>query len=90
MLFGMVERGMDAEVIGDKGKLRGQVRGEGANKTAGDEAMWAIMLTKELWRKSVWSVVTTVLPATFVADPSSVGPTQRPYRSSLLGAFIPS
>lgn len=54
MLFGMVERGMDAEVIGDKGKLRGQVRGEGANKSAGDEAMWAVMVAKELWRKNVW------------------------------------
>lgn len=56
MLFGMVERGMDAEVIGDKGKLRGQVRGEGANKSAGDEAMWAVMVAKELWRKNVWCV----------------------------------
>ncbi|KIO26161.1 hypothetical protein M407DRAFT_74909, partial [Tulasnella calospora MUT 4182] len=60
MLFGMVERGMDAEVIGDKGKLRGQVRGEGANKSAGDEAMWAVMVAKELWRKNVWNDPKTV------------------------------
>ncbi|KAG9015055.1 Severe Depolymerization of Actin [Tulasnella sp. 427] len=60
MLFGMVERGMDAEVIGDKGKLRGQVRGEGANKSAGDEAMWAVMVAKELWRKNVWNDAKTV------------------------------
>jgi protein SDA1 len=56
MLFGMVERGMDGEVIGDKGKLRGQV-GEGANKKAGQEAMWAIMMAKELWKKGIWYVI---------------------------------
>lgn len=53
---------MDAEVVGDKGKLRGQLKGEGANKAAGDEAMWAIMLTKELWKKNVWCVHPTLLP----------------------------
>ncbi|KAG8894226.1 Severe Depolymerization of Actin, partial [Tulasnella sp. 417] len=42
------------------GKLRGQVRGEGANKSAGDEAMWAIMVAKELWRKNVWNDPKTV------------------------------
>lgn len=57
MLFGMVERGMSGEVVGDKGKLRA-VNGptnerEGANT---EEAMWAVVLTKELWRKKVWFV----------------------------------
>jgi len=56
MLFEMVERGMDGEVIGDKGKLRGQVGGEGSNKKAGQEAMWAIVLAKELWKKGIWYV----------------------------------
>ena len=47
MLFGMVERGMDGVVAGDKGKSRAQ-------PGSGDEAMWAVVLTKELWRKGVW------------------------------------
>ena len=48
MLFAMVERGMDAELVGDKGKAR-------ATSVAGaEEAMWAIVLTKELWKKGIW------------------------------------
>jgi protein SDA1 len=54
MLFGMVERGMDAEVRGDKGKARAQPA-DGAPKV-GEEAMWAVVVTKELWRKGVWWV----------------------------------
>ena len=50
MLFGMVERGMDAEVTGDKGKARAN----GQGTSGGEEAMWAIVLTKELWRKGIW------------------------------------
>ncbi|KAG8217346.1 SDA1-domain-containing protein [Butyriboletus roseoflavus] len=56
MLFAMVERGMDAEVIGDKGKLRASTT-SGAN---GEDAMWAVILTKELWRKGVWTDAKTV------------------------------
>ncbi|KAI8998932.1 actin cytoskeleton organization and cell cycle progression protein [Trametes punicea] len=56
MLFGMVERGMDAEVVGDKGKLKAAA-GPGNN---GEEAMWAVVLTKELWRKGIWSDAKTV------------------------------
>ncbi|KAF8840988.1 protein required for actin cytoskeleton organization and cell cycle progression [Paxillus ammoniavirescens] len=53
MLFGMVERGMDGEVLGDKGKLRaGAAGGSGGN---GEDAMWAVILTKELWRKGIWT-----------------------------------
>lgn len=48
MLFAMVERGMDADVLGDKGKLRPS----GPN---GEDAMWAVILTKELWRKQTWT-----------------------------------
>ena len=44
----MVERGMDADVLGDKGKLR-------ASPANGEDAMWAVILTKDLWRKQVWS-----------------------------------
>ncbi|KAG9012271.1 Severe Depolymerization of Actin [Tulasnella sp. JGI-2019a] len=60
MLFGMVERGMDAEVLGDKGKIRGQVKGERTSKDVGDEAMWAVAMVKELWKKSVWNDAKTV------------------------------
>ncbi|KAI0332066.1 actin cytoskeleton organization and cell cycle progression protein [Cubamyces sp. BRFM 1775] len=56
MLFGMVERGMDAEVVGDKGKLKAAA-GPGHN---GEEAMWAVVLTKELWRKGIWTDAKTV------------------------------
>ncbi|KAI0713306.1 actin cytoskeleton organization and cell cycle progression protein [Earliella scabrosa] len=56
MLFGMVERGMDAEVVGDKGKLRAAAGSSGN----GGEAMWAVVLTKELWRKGIWNDAKTV------------------------------
>ncbi|RPD65802.1 actin cytoskeleton organization and cell cycle progression protein [Lentinus tigrinus ALCF2SS1-7] len=56
MLFGMVERGMDAEVVGDKGKLKAAAGSSGN----GEEAMWAVVLTKELWRKGIWNDAKTV------------------------------
>ncbi|KAG1804242.1 SDA1-domain-containing protein [Suillus subaureus] len=64
MLFTMVERGMDAEVVGDKGRLRSA--GPTSDKTAnnGEEAMWAVILTKELWRKRIW---TDAKPVSIVA-----------------------
>jgi protein SDA1 len=57
MLFGMVERGMGGIVMGDKGKLRSNpnTSGDGLSNN-GDEAMWAVVMTKELWKKGVWSV----------------------------------
>lgn len=56
MLFSMVERGMEGEVVGDKGKLRASA-GPTTDRTAhnGEEAMWAVILTKELWKKGIWS-----------------------------------
>jgi protein SDA1 len=51
----MVERGMSAEVTGDKGKVRAaalSTNDPDAQNT--EEAMWAIILTKELWKKRVW------------------------------------
>lgn len=60
MLFGMVERGMDGEVLGDKGKLRSAGAGTGksavnpSTKQNSDEAMWAVVMAKELWKKGVW------------------------------------
>ncbi|KAI6043102.1 SDA1-domain-containing protein [Pisolithus marmoratus] len=55
MLFGMVERGMDAEVLGDKGKLRAAAGSSGERTTNGDDAMWAVIMTKELWKKGIWT-----------------------------------
>ncbi|KAJ7184110.1 SDA1-domain-containing protein [Mycena filopes] len=58
MLFGMVERGMEGEVVGDKGKVRAAAAaGPTTDRTAhnGEEAMWAVILTKELWRKGIWT-----------------------------------
>ncbi|KAG6850477.1 hypothetical protein H0H93_012898 [Arthromyces matolae] len=56
MLFGMVECGMEAEVLGDKGKLRSTSgpTTDGVTQN-GEEAMWAVILTKELWRKGIWT-----------------------------------
>ncbi|KAI0028454.1 protein required for actin cytoskeleton organization and cell cycle progression [Vararia minispora EC-137] len=55
MLFGMVERGMDGTVTGDKGKLRIQPKHTPEGLTnSGDEAMWAVVMTKELWKKGIW------------------------------------
>ncbi|KAI1790715.1 SDA1-domain-containing protein [Ganoderma leucocontextum] len=59
MLFGMVERGMDAEVVGDKGKLRAAARTSAAGSN-GEEAVWAVVLAKELWRKGIWNDAKTV------------------------------
>ncbi|KAH9044217.1 protein required for actin cytoskeleton organization and cell cycle progression [Lactarius hengduanensis] len=53
MLFGMIERGMSGTVLGDKGKLRNNSGAE-RSSDSGDEAMWAVVLTKELWKKGVW------------------------------------
>ncbi|KAH9967129.1 protein required for actin cytoskeleton organization and cell cycle progression [Russula dissimulans] len=56
MLFGMVERGMGGPVMGDKGKLRSNPNPSAAgSSSSGDEAMWAVVLTKELWKKGIWN-----------------------------------
>ncbi|KAK0483327.1 SDA1-domain-containing protein [Armillaria novae-zelandiae] len=63
MLFGMVERGMDGQVLGDKGKLRASTS-QSPSPINGHDAMWAIILTKELWRKGIW---TDAKPVSIVA-----------------------
>jgi protein SDA1 len=59
MLFGMVERGMDGEVQGDKGKIRANPNTPSSSGTQGGtkgiDALWAVLLTKELWKKGVWN-----------------------------------
>lgn len=58
---------MDADVVGDKGRysLKRVMSGTGgSDMTAinriGQEAMWAVSLIKELWRKSIWNDAKTV------------------------------
>lgn len=48
----MVERSMGLDFIGDKGKTKA----DSTLELAGQDAMWAVVLTKELWKKSIWSV----------------------------------
>ena len=60
MLFGMVERGLGLDFVGDKGKAR--VISDSTSGPTGQDAMWAVVLTKELWQKSIWSVLFAPLP----------------------------
>ena len=56
MLFSMVERGIEGDIVGDKVGSRIS-NGSPSDRTVrnGEEAMWAVILTKELWRKGTWS-----------------------------------
>ncbi|KAJ3990093.1 SDA1-domain-containing protein [Lentinula detonsa] len=66
MLFGMVENGLeDVSNFGNKGKQKEVGTGThfgSSDKTAGrgEDAMWAVILTKELWRKGIWDDVKPV------------------------------
>ncbi|KAJ3901031.1 SDA1-domain-containing protein [Lentinula edodes] len=66
MLFGMVENGLDDVAnFGNKGKQKEVNKGihfGTSDKTAGrgEDAMWAVILTKELWRKGIWNDVKPV------------------------------
>ncbi|KAJ3794463.1 SDA1-domain-containing protein [Lentinula aff. detonsa] len=66
MLFGMVENGLeDVSNFGNKGKQKEFGTGThfgSSDKTAGrgEDAMWAVILTKELWRKGIWDDVKPV------------------------------
>ncbi|TIA91668.1 hypothetical protein E3P81_01888 [Wallemia ichthyophaga] len=44
----MVQTGMDAEITSNKKSKNNQIN-------SNSEAMWAVMLTRELWRKGVWN-----------------------------------
>ncbi|CDZ98856.1 sda1-domain-containing protein [Phaffia rhodozyma] len=52
LLFGMVERGMGGDAEGSRVKGKGKKIQQDAK---GGEAMWAVVLVKELWRKGVWN-----------------------------------
>jgi protein SDA1 len=54
MLFNMVEKGLEDPTFGDKGKSREQLSDNSGAK--GEDAMWAVILTKQLWKKGVWCV----------------------------------
>ncbi|KAE9406981.1 SDA1-domain-containing protein [Gymnopus androsaceus JB14] len=66
MLFGMVENGLDdVSNFGNKGKqkeVNNGVNFGSSDRTAGrgEDAMWAVILTKELWRKGIWNDVKPV------------------------------
>lgn len=60
MLFGMVERGTGLNFAGDKGKANAAF--DLKLGLSGQDAMWAVILTKELWQKSIWSAP-SMLPA---------------------------
>ena len=51
MLFRMVEQGVDIDFVFDKGKK--PIRGADATHCAGGDALWAVFLTKDLWRKGI-------------------------------------
>ncbi|KAK4056567.1 Severe Depolymerization of Actin [Microbotryomycetes sp. JL221] len=59
LLFAMIERGMDAEAerlgTGVKPSRRGDVKVVGAR-----EALWAVKIAAELWRKNIWRDAKTV------------------------------
>ncbi|KAG7093623.1 hypothetical protein E1B28_007287 [Marasmius oreades] len=54
MMFGMVERGLDDQNFGNKGKAK-EISSDGKGTGHGEDAMWAVILTKELWRKGIWN-----------------------------------
>ncbi|KAF8635116.1 hypothetical protein AX17_004028 [Amanita inopinata Kibby_2008] len=55
MFFGMVERGMEEYTAGDKGKLQLDRRSDDIN-----EALWAIIVAKDLWKRGTWTDAKTV------------------------------
>ncbi|KAK4055719.1 Severe Depolymerization of Actin [Microbotryomycetes sp. JL201] len=70
LLFAMIEKGLDAEAerlgTGVKASRRGDVKVVGAR-----EALWAVKIASELWRKSVWrdsKTVSIVASACFHPD----------------------
>jgi hypothetical protein len=53
MLFGMVEQGLEGEVIGNKGKAQVSASNNAEHRD-GEDAMWAVIMTKELWKEQIW------------------------------------
>ena len=57
MLFRMVEQGADMDVVFDKGKK--PVRAGDVSHHAGEDALWAVFMTKDLWKKGIWYVISS-------------------------------
>ncbi|KAK7466881.1 Severe Depolymerization of Actin [Stygiomarasmius scandens] len=55
MLFNMAEKGLEDQNVGNKGKVREQASSSDNAGHKGEDAMWAVILTKQLWKKGVWS-----------------------------------
>ncbi|EJD07420.1 SDA1-domain-containing protein [Fomitiporia mediterranea MF3/22] len=53
MLFRMVEQGSDMDFVFDKGKK--PIRTGDVSHHSGDDALWAVFMTKDLWRKGIWN-----------------------------------
>lgn len=57
ILFNMVEQGLGGQVQGDKGKARAtNLPALDRETDHTEQGMWAVIMTKELWKKGVWSV----------------------------------
>ena len=90
MLFGMIERGMGGMVLGDKGKPRGNLNpGAERSSDSGGEAMWAVVLTKELWKKGVWFVQVFFGTATMISKLNQCRDDAKSVAIVALGCFHP-
>lgn len=82
---------MEGEVVGDKGKAR-STAGPATDRTAtnGEEAMWAVILTKELWRKGIWYVFSHMNPSSMWSNKiNDLGRMQSQYLSLHSGVSTP-
>ncbi|KAF8644117.1 hypothetical protein AX16_008646 [Volvariella volvacea WC 439] len=59
MLFTMVDQGMGGPILGGKAKAKLPATPD-ISKHTGNEAMWAIIISKELWKKRIWTDAKTV------------------------------
>jgi protein SDA1 len=59
-LYAMVERGIDAHAEREGTGVRGSSAKQNQAAAGGREAMWAVKLARELWRKAIWNDAKTV------------------------------
>jgi protein SDA1 len=71
-LYALVERGIDAQAAPEDTGVRGSSAKRSPNAAGGREAMWAVKLARELWRKNIWNDAKTVnLVATACFHPNT-------------------
>lgn len=71
LLFGMIDKGLGSDSVGT-GLKHGRRYGGGAPVAGGREAMWAVKIATELWRKHIWRDTKTVqLVATACCHPDT-------------------